>query len=76
MSYFELEEAAAHHFDQSQAEVLSALRKERKGFFVALASGDTYGFSVTGTGEELEQFLLNVIASAEKELEQLREVLP
>jgi hypothetical protein len=56
--------------------VLSALRKERKGFWVQLAGQGVFGFSVTGQGEEIEQFLLDIISSAENELAKLLAVMP
>ncbi len=66
---FSLIEAAAHHFDQAQAEVVAGLRQERKGFFVSLAGKDVYGFSFIGDVDELAQFLKDVIASVQAELD-------
>lgn len=66
---FDLKDAGAHHFDQAQSEVIAALRKERKGFFVSLSGADIYGFSILGDVDEVIQFLKNVIASAQVELD-------
>lgn len=68
-------EGAPHHFDQTQAELIAALRQERKGFFVSLASQDVFGFSISGDAEELVQFLKDVVASAQAELAVVEETL-
>lgn len=68
-------EGGSHHFDQTQAELVSGLRRERKGFFVSLAGQDVTGFYVEGDPDELVQFLEDVIAHAQSELAEVTSAL-
>lgn len=61
-------------FDQLHSELIMALRRERRGFFVMIApENPIYGFYVAGEVEEMKRFLKDVIASAECELEKINQ---
>lgn len=58
-------------FDQTKAELLEALRKETRGFFVVLQDGDAYAWHTMTDIDGCETFLRTVVANARAELADL-----
>ena len=67
----DLADDAGASFDQTKAEVIAALRKEKKGFFVILYETDKFAWHTMTDLDGCESFLRAVIGSARAELAEL-----